>query len=95
MADISGRRAEILAVIAEEASIDPAIVEADTSIADLGIGSLDLIELIFKIEERFGIEIPPQGPLESTDVKVFALLEAIEQLIDKTSGTVAASQPAR
>ncbi|MEP9352575.1 acyl carrier protein [Xanthobacter sp. KR7-65] len=95
MADISGRKAEILAVIAEEASVDPAIVDADTSIADLGIGSLDLIELIFKIEERFGIEIPSQGPLESTDVKVFALLDAIEQMIDAANGKVASAQPAR
>lgn len=95
MADMSGRRAEILAVIAQEASVDPAIVDADTSIADLGIGSLDLIELIFRIEERFGIEVPSQGPLESTDVKVFALLEAIEQLIDGGKGKLAASQRAQ
>lgn len=95
VADISGRKAEILAVIAEEASVDPAIVDADTSIADLGIGSLDLIELIFKIEERFGIEIPAQGPLESTDVKVFVLLTAIEDLIDAANGKVSAAQPAR
>ncbi|WP_374254615.1 acyl carrier protein [Xanthobacter sp.] len=95
VAEFSGRRAEILAVIAEEASIDPTIIDAETSVADLGIGSLDMVELIFKIEERFGIEVPSQGVLESNDVKVFALLEAVEQLIDARSGKVSTAQPAR
>lgn len=87
MADIDGRKGEILAVIAGEAGVDPAIVDRETSVADLGIGSLDLIELIFKIEERFGIEVPSEGPLENTDVKVFELLEHIETLIDAGSGS--------
>ncbi|MFG1346956.1 acyl carrier protein [Xanthobacter autotrophicus DSM 431] len=93
MADIDGRKGEILAVIAEEAGVDPAIVDRDTSVADLGIGSLDLIELIFKIEERFGIEVPSEGPLENTDVKVFELLEHVEKLMDSKPGVRAAKMP--
>lgn len=80
MAEDAGRRNEILAVIAQEAGVDPAIVDADTSVADLGIGSLDLIELIFRIEERFGIEVPSTGPLENTNVKVFELLDFVDRL---------------
>ncbi|MFG1299833.1 acyl carrier protein [Xanthobacter sp. V3C-3] len=95
MAEVGGRKAEILEVIAAEASIDPSIIAADTSVSDLGISSLDLIELIFKIEERFGVEIPAEGgPLENTDVKVFELLDAIEKIIDAGKGTVAPNAPA-
>lgn len=86
MSQGEGRRSEILEVIADEASIDPAIVDADTSVADLGIGSLDLIELIFKIEEKFGIEIPSEGPLENSDVKVFELLDHVQRLLDAKNG---------
>ena len=87
MAEVGDRKAEILKVIAAEASIDPAIIAPDTSVADLGISSLDLIELIFKIEERFGVEIPSDGgPLENTNVKVFELLDAIEKIIDAGNG---------
>lgn len=92
MVDEAGRRNEILAVIAEEAAVDPAIVDGDTSVADLGIGSLDLVELIFKIEERFGIEIPSSGPLENTDVKVFELLDFVEHLISTKKGASVPSQ---
>ncbi|QRG06533.1 acyl carrier protein [Xanthobacter dioxanivorans] len=92
MVDEAGRRNEILAVIAEEAAVDPAIVDRETSVADLGIGSLDLVELIFKIEERFGIEVPSSGPLENTDVKVFELLDFVEKLITTKKGTSIPSQ---
>lgn len=92
MAQGEGRRSEILEVIADEASIDPSIVDKDTSVADLGIGSLDLIELIFKIEERFGIEIPSEGPLENTDVKVFELLDHVQRLIDAKTDRAAPAQ---
>lgn len=94
MVDAEARRKEILAVIAEEASVDPAIVDENTSIADLGIGSLDLVELIFKIEDRFQIEVPSEGTLEGTDATVFGLVDEVVKLIDAKAGNASSSASA-
>lgn len=89
--DVEARKRQILEVIAEEAAVDPAVVDADTTVSDLGIGSLDLVELIFKIEDRFQIEIPSEGPLETTDVQVFTLVDHVMKLIDAKAGKASAS----
>lgn len=91
MVDVEARKRQILEVIAEEASVDPAVVDENTTVSDLGIGSLDLVELIFKIEDRFQIEIPSEGPLESTDVPVFTLVDHVMKLIDAKPGKASAS----
>ncbi len=83
------RKREILEVIAEEASIDPAKLDAETTVAELGISSLDLIEIIFKIEGHFGIEVPSEGPLQNTDVKVSVLVDYVEKLLEAKQGVTA------
>ncbi|RLP79961.1 acyl carrier protein [Xanthobacter tagetidis] len=89
--DVEARKRQVLEIIAEEAAVDPSMVDADTTVSDLGIGSLDLVELIFKIEDRFQIEIPSEGPLESTDVPVFALVDHVIALVDAKAGRPSAS----
>ncbi|MBB6306979.1 acyl carrier protein [Xanthobacter tagetidis] len=91
MLDVEARKRQVLEIIAEEAAVDPSMVDADTTVSDLGIGSLDLVELIFKIEDRFQIEIPSEGPLESTDVPVFALVDHVIALVDAKAGRPSAS----
>lgn len=55
MADVAR---EVIEVIAKQAKVDPAKVARDTELADLNLESLDSIELIFALEEKFNIEIP-------------------------------------
>lgn len=45
-------------MLAEEFNLDEDSIQADSKLeADLGINSLELAELAFRIEEEFGIEI--------------------------------------
>ncbi len=86
------RRRDILAVIAEEAAIEPSKILADTTLADLGVSSLDLVELIFKIESAFGIEVPGEGAFESSEATVYQLVDQVVALIDaQNAKTVAPS----
>ena len=55
MADIAG---DIIEVVAKQAKADPAAVTRETKLADLNLESLDTIEMIFALEEKFDIEIP-------------------------------------
>jgi acyl carrier protein len=48
---------ELLEVIADEAIIDIGKLTREASLADLGISSLDLISLLFQLEESYGVVI--------------------------------------
>lgn len=56
---MSGTVAEkVIAIIAEQAVLDPADVGMDSTLESLGIDSLGLVEAIFAIEEAFDISVP-------------------------------------
>jgi len=48
----------VIAIIAEQAVLDVVDVKLDSSLEDLGIDSLGLVESIFAIEEAFDISVP-------------------------------------
>jgi len=48
----------IVAIIAEQAMLDPEQITPQATPAELGIDSLGLVESIFAIEEAFDISIP-------------------------------------
>jgi acyl carrier protein len=48
---------KVVAIIVEKLDIDPSLVHMTSTLQDLGADSLDLVEIIMKIEEEFGIEI--------------------------------------
>jgi acyl carrier protein len=49
---------KVIKIIAEQAVLDPSDVTPESTLADLGIDSLGLVESIFAIEETFDIEVP-------------------------------------
>jgi acyl carrier protein len=56
---MSGTVAEkVIAIIAEQAVLDPSDVRMDSTLESLGIDSLGLVEAIFAIEEAFDISVP-------------------------------------
>lgn len=48
----------VIAILAEQALLDPSEIRRDASPADFGIDSLGLVEVIFALEEAFDIQIP-------------------------------------
>ena len=76
---------KVIAIIAEQAVLEPTDVRADSTLEDLGIDSLGLVESIFAIEEAFDIQIPfnandPQaGDFDISSVA--AIVAGIERLI--------------
>ena len=49
--------AELIQLLAGVVKVDPATVRPEAGLADVGITSLDLVEAIFVIEEKYGISI--------------------------------------
>jgi acyl carrier protein len=54
-------RDAILAIIAEEARIDPDRLQPSATLASLDIASLDVVSVLFAIEDRFGVDIPVEA----------------------------------
>lgn len=75
----------VIAIIAEQAVLEPSDVTMDSTLEDLGIDSLGLVESIFAIEETFDISVPfnANDPSESEfDISsVAAIVAAVEALV--------------
>ena len=76
---------KVIAIIAEQAVLEPGDVTPEASLADLGIDSLGLVESIFAIEEAFDIQIPfnANAPDQSEfDISsVASIIAAVEGLV--------------
>lgn len=49
---------KIIEILAEQAVLEPADIALDATLETLGIDSMNLVEIIFAIEESFDIQIP-------------------------------------
>ncbi|MGH1413381.1 MAG: acyl carrier protein [Pelagimonas sp.] len=75
---------QVIAIVAEQALLEPSDVTLDSTLDDLGIDSLGLVEAIFAIEETFDISVPfnANDPSESDfDISSVAkIIAGIEKL---------------
>ncbi len=80
--DINDR---VIKIIAEQAVLDPSDVTMDSTLEDLGIDSLGLVESIFAIEEEFDVSVPfnANNPTESDfDISnVASIVAGINKLV--------------
>lgn len=79
----------VIGIIAEQALLDPSEVTPGSTLDDLGIDSLGLVESIFAIEEEFDISVPfnANNPQESDfDISsVASIVSGIEKLVKEQS----------
>ena len=81
---------KVIDIIAEQAVLEPSDVTLDSTLEDLGIDPLGLVESIFAIEEEFDISVPfnANAPSESDfDISsVASIITGIETLIADQKG---------
>ena len=77
---MSGRDDELLDIISEEALIDRAKLDPAAKLEDIGLDSVDLVSVVFAVEEKYGIEIA-EDAFARTDT-LGAVLKKIDALID-------------
>ncbi len=70
----------IFDTIASDARIPREKVTLDSTLVDLGIDSLEAIEIVFNLEERFKISFPDRDPSFDTGT-VRGLVDAVERLL--------------
>lgn len=80
---------KVLQIIAEQAVLEVADVSMDSTLEELGIDSMGLVEAIFSIEEAFDIQVPfnANEPEQSDfDISsVAAIVAAVEGLVAEQS----------
>jgi len=68
---------DVKAVVVEQLSVDGDSVKMESKIIeDLGADSLDVVELIMALEEKFGVEIP------DSDAEKLVKIEDVVSYID-------------
>ena len=81
----------VIAIIAEQAVLEPSDIDLDSTLADLGIDSLGLVESIFAIEEAFDIQVPfNANEPDSSDFdisSVASIIREVEKLISEQATT--------
>lgn len=69
---------DVKEVVVEQLSVDAAEVKEESKfVEDLGADSLDVVELVMALEEKFGIEIPDEDA-----EKIATVADAVKYIED-------------
>ena len=75
----STRIDEILDIVAQKALIDRSKLSPEVKLTDLNVSSLDMVEVVFALEDKFGIQLPFNANTSSGEVQtvgdVIAMVE--------------------
>lgn len=81
MADVT---ADVVAIIAKKLPGDKKDIQLTDNLQQLGLESIDALEMIFDLEEKFGIQIPYNANSAATDFStVKDVVRAIQGLVDQ------------
>jgi acyl carrier protein len=84
----------ILDVIAEESLVERSALTPDATLESLGIQSLDIISIVFALEDKFGIVLEQSEFEGVTTVKQLVDIIEVKANAVSESGPAAAAEPA-
>lgn len=67
---------ELIHLLSKEFKVDPSTIGVDKPLVEYGIDALGLVDLMFVVEEHFGVDLP-------TDVAGFRTLGEFAALVDR------------
>jgi acyl carrier protein len=83
MADVA---ADVMAIIAKKVRVDNPDLQQSDRLEELGIESIDAVEMIFDLEEKFDIQIPYNANNARTEFDTVGdVVRAIENLVREKS----------
>ena len=72
---------DIVEMITERTSHTGGTLELSESLDNLGLDSMEVVTLIFDIEEKFDIQIPVNANLDIESKTLADLIQAVDQLV--------------
>jgi acyl carrier protein len=82
----------VLRIIAETQRKDPAQVTIDSSFEELGIDSMDGVNIIFALENEFDINVPDEEVKSIRSVR--DMVEGVRKLVELRSAATGDAAPA-
>lgn len=76
-------RQQVRAIVAEQAMIDVDQVSQESTLEALGLDSLGLVEIVFAIEEQFGVSVPYNANEPNSDDFDISSVKAVEDGVIK------------
>jgi Acyl carrier protein len=73
---------DVVELVAKQAKVEPSTLTRDTKLADLNLQSIDVVELVFAIEEKFDIEVPYGAGEQNTAGISFQSVNDIVKAVD-------------
>jgi acyl carrier protein len=73
---------DLTTILTEKFSVPNETIQPEAKLAELGLDSLDLIEVLFEVEEKFDIRMPQDGAGMRTGT-LQELLDTISQLVEQ------------
>ena len=81
---MSSVESDVYDIIAEKSAVDRAKLKRDAKLTDLEIESLDVVEIIFAVEEKFDIHVPYNANDQELEFEtVCDVIDAVQKLIDE------------
>ena len=66
-------------VLTEKYEVDPDAISPEATLTELGLDSLTIVELLFDVEDEFGIEVPEERATFETLAEAAALVDELVQ----------------
>jgi acyl carrier protein len=80
MADVA---ADVMAIIANKIRGGRSSIQLGDKLEDLGLESLDAVEMIFELEEKFDVTIPYNANASRTEFETVGdVVQAVKSLVD-------------
>ena len=67
---------KLVAFAAEHLELDPAEITPDSTFADLGIDSLDIVEMVMELEGELGVDLEVEDETITTFGQMAAFIES-------------------
>ena len=83
---------DIFEIVAKQAKVEPSALTADVLLSDLDLQSIDVVELVFSIEEKFDIQVPYSPSDQDTAGISF---KSVGEIIVAVNKLVAEQHPAK
>jgi acyl carrier protein len=74
----------VLSVIAKTQRIAPEKITPDSTFEELGLDSLDSVNILFALEEEFDIDIPDDDTRDIRSIR--QMIEGVEKLVATSGG---------
>jgi acyl carrier protein len=71
----------IQSILTDKFSVPAENIHPDTKLENLGLDSLDLIELLFEVEEAFDIRVPQDGAAAIRTATVQDMIDNVDRLV--------------